>query len=158
MSKKILVIAIGMGLIAAGVFFVWNYFHPATNEYLPLDHMVTVAGKEIMVRVADTEATQVQGLSGFTGLPADQGMFFLFPKVNYYAFWMKDMRFPLDVIWLKQTNQEGIYKVVGVVLQVSPDTYPQAFTSPEPVDGFLELPAQTLDKSVVGSELVLKKK
>ncbi|MEI8224283.1 MAG: DUF192 domain-containing protein [bacterium] len=157
MYKKILGSAIGIGLLAAGVFFAWNYFHTTTNEYLPTDHVVTIGGKTIQVRIADTEAVQVQGLSGFKTLPADQGMFFIFNKLDYYAFWMKDMRFPLDIVWMKQVNDNN-YTVVNVMQNVSPDTYPQAFTSPEPVDGFLELPAYTVDASIVGNELVLNKK
>lgn len=158
MIKKILASAIGISIIAAGVFFVWHHYHPKrTNEYLPNDHMVVLGDKQIMVRIADTEATQVQGLSGFTRLPADQGMMFIFNKVDYYAFWMKDMQFPLDVLWLKRI-QEGNYKIIGAMTDVDPNTYPQAFTSPEPVDGFLELPAHTITSSVVGTKLVLKKK
>ena len=157
MNKKILGTAIGVGLLAAGVFFAWNYFRPTTNERLPLDHLVTINGRSIKVRVADTEATQVQGLSGFRTLPHDQGMLFVFNKAAYYAFWMKGMQFPLDVVWLtKRSNNH--YHAVGVVLNVGPETYPQAFTSPEPVDAFLELPANTITDAVVGSDVVLNKK
>ena len=157
MNKKILGAAIGIGLFAAGVFFAWNYFHITTNEHLPIDHVVVINGKEIQLRVADTEATQVQGLSGFTTLPTNQGMLFVFSKLNYYAFWMKDMQFPLDVVWMKQVENNK-YRAVSVIQNVSPDTYPQAFTSPQPVDAFLELPAHTVDASVVGNDLVLNKK
>ncbi len=157
MNKKILGSAIGIGILAAGVFFAWNYFHASTNEYIPVDHVITINQKQIYVRVADTEAKQIQGLSGFKVLPPDQGMLFLFKRVDYYAFWMKDMQFPLDIVWVKHISSNN-YKVVGIVQNVSPDTYPQVFTSPEPVDGFLELPAYTIDVSIVGNELVLNKK
>jgi uncharacterized membrane protein (UPF0127 family) len=157
MNKKILGSAIGIGLLAAGVFFAWNYFHTPTNEYLPVDHVITISGKQIQVRVADTEAKQVQGLSGFTTLPPDQGMFFVFNKLDYYAFWMKDMQFPLDIVWMKRVSSNR-YQVIGIMQNVSPSTYPQVFRSPEPVDGFLELPAYTVDTSIVGNELVLNKK
>lgn len=157
MYKKILGSAIGVGVIAVGVFFAWNYFHPSTNEYLPIDHVVTIGSKQIQVRIADTETKQVQGLSGFKVLPPDQGMLFLFTKADSYSFWMKDMRFPLDVVWLTRLSN-NTYRVVGVVLNVGPETYPHAFTSPEPADAFLELPAHTITDTVVGSDLVLNKK
>jgi uncharacterized membrane protein (UPF0127 family) len=45
-------------------------------------------------------------------------MLFIFEKPGRYGFWMKDMLFPLDIIWI---NQNGI--VVNVERGVTPETY-----------------------------------
>ena len=41
-----------------------------------------------------------QGLSGRPNLAAGTGMLFVFEQAGSYAFWMKDMRFPLDMVWI----------------------------------------------------------
>lgn len=54
----------------------------------------------INVEVADTAAKQEKGLSGRQSMPQDQGMLFVFQKPGYYSFWMKDMKFSLDFVWI----------------------------------------------------------
>ncbi len=34
------------------------------------------------------------------GLAADKGMLFILPEEGIYSFWMKNMHFPLDIIWI----------------------------------------------------------
>ncbi len=90
----------------------------------------------ITVSVVDTPAERMQGLSGRDGLRPNEGMLFIFPEDEIYSFWMKDMRFPIDIIWL---SAEG--EVVGATVHVGPETYPETFSSPEPVRLVLEVPA-----------------
>jgi uncharacterized protein len=75
------------------------------------------------VKVATTSAEQQQGLSGVKSLPQDQGMLFVFPTAQKYAFWMKEMKFPLDIIFMKDN------KVVDFVENV-----------PAPKNGETDLP------------------
>jgi len=63
-------------------------------------------------------------------------MLFVFPEDGKYAFWMKDMRFSIDILWL---SADG--RVVYMALNVSPDTYPQVFRPDVPARYVLELPA-----------------
>src|SRR5690242_15708811 len=69
---------------------------------LPTDTLypIEIGGQQIYVKKADTPAKQQQGLSGTASLPLDQGMLFIFPKDGTYAFWMKDMNYSLDIIWI----------------------------------------------------------
>ena len=39
------------------------------------------------------------------GLADNRGMLFLFPQENFYPFWMKNMRFPLDIIWIDKDKR-----------------------------------------------------
>jgi uncharacterized protein len=57
-------------------------------------------GLKVAVTVAATDTTREKGLSGKEGLRADEGMLFLFDQPNTYGFWMKDMKFPIDIIWI----------------------------------------------------------
>jgi hypothetical protein len=101
---------------------------------------ISVSGVPVYVKIADTEALRERGLSGTVSLPANQGMLFMFDREGYYAMWMKDMRYSLDIIWI---SEQGI--IVHIEKNLSPDTYPQAFTSTEPARTILELPAGFTD-------------
>ncbi len=62
--------------------------------------IVTVGEKEITVEVVNSPESTTQGLSGRESIGAD-GMLFIFPKKGELRFWMKDMRFDLDMIWIE---------------------------------------------------------
>lgn len=98
---------------------------------------VAIGSTEYQVEVADTIPTQAQGLSGRAGLTPGHGMLFVFRSPSIQSFWMHDMRFSIDIVWIR----DGV--VVGVVerapLPKGLDT--PTFTSPEPVDMVLELSA-----------------
>lgn len=51
------------------------------------------------VQIADTPDRMTEGLQFQQPLPYDQGMIFIFPQPQVVAMWMKDMQFPLDMIW-----------------------------------------------------------
>lgn len=97
---------------------------------------VELRGQTIRVSVADTESARRQGLSGRGGLEADEGMLFVFPEDGKYAFWMNDMSFSIDILWL---SADGT--VVYMAQNVSPDTYPRSFAPDRPARYVLELPA-----------------
>lgn len=72
--------------------------------------------------LANTAETRVKGLSGMESLPKDTVMLFVFDTPDKYGIWMKDMKFPIDIIWL---DQDG--KVITLESNVSPDTFPKVF-------------------------------
>jgi uncharacterized membrane protein (UPF0127 family) len=53
------------------------------------------------VEVADTSTERSLGLGGRKELCAECGMLFVFEQADRHGFWMKDMRFPLDILWIK---------------------------------------------------------
>lgn len=77
--------------------------------------------------VTDT-AAQGKGLGGRADVPHDYGMLFVFPKDDYYGFWMKDMLVPIDMVWLSDNGT-----VVKIDADVSPATYPYVFYPPQAV-------------------------
>jgi uncharacterized membrane protein (UPF0127 family) len=100
---------------------------------------VILSGKKIVAEVVDTPAARIRGLSGRSGLPQGRGMLFVFEEPAMQGFWMKDMNFPIDIVWI----QDGA--VVGVVDSAAPDDRPDraVYYSPVPVQYVLELPAGT---------------
>lgn len=99
---------------------------------------VLMRGVEIPVEVANDIASRAKGLSGRASLPENAGMLFTFPEPGLHQFWMPDMRFPIDIIWI----ESGI--VVGISPDAQPETdplYPRRYSPPEPVRYVLEVNA-----------------
>lgn len=65
---------------------------------------VTINKQTFSVKVATTSAQQQQGLSGVKSLPQDQGLLFIFSTPQRYPFWMKNMQFPLDIIFMRDNK------------------------------------------------------
>jgi uncharacterized protein len=64
-------------------------------------------------------------------------MFFAFTKPGQYPFWMKGMKFPIDIIWITSTHQ-----VAAIEVNESPSTYPASkFVNKIPAQYVLELKA-----------------
>jgi len=61
---------------------------------------VTIGGTTVEVEIADTQTARIQGLSGRESLAENSGMLFLWPEADYYSIWMKEMKFPIDIIWI----------------------------------------------------------
>ena len=83
---------------------------------------VIVGGKTLTVEVVETKYLLEKGLSGHKPLLSDEGMFFVFQAPQKYGFWMKDMTFPIDIIWL-----DSNYKISHIEKNVKPETYPKVF-------------------------------
>ena len=84
---------------------------------------VKIAGKKLKVDLVLTPEAQERGLSGRIGLGEDEGMLFVFDHPDKYSFWMKDMNFPIDIVWLGED-----LKVIYLKKNASPESYPQTFT------------------------------
>lgn len=65
---------------------------------------VIIGEQKILVEVVDTWPMIYKGLSGRESLAEESGMLFVFPKSDIYEFWMKEMKFPLDIIWINQNE------------------------------------------------------
>ena len=80
-------------------------------------------GEQILkVDLALTRGEQEQGLSGREGLRNDGGMLFIFSKSSVNYFWMKDMNFPIDIIWIDQN-----LKIIYIKKDAQPSSYPNSF-------------------------------
>lgn len=73
------------------------------------------------ITLADTAAKREQGLSSTPSLATSSGMLFVFSKPGRYPFWMKDMNYSLDIIWIGRDH-----KIVDITKNLSPNTYPES--------------------------------
>lgn len=112
------------------------YWYVITHTHQGLSR-ITVGDKTVYVYLADTEAKRELGLSGRESLAADEGMLFIFPIEGKPSFWMKDMKFPIDMLWIANDGS-----IIYIKENVSPDTYPEQFAPDTGLARYvLELPA-----------------
>ena len=98
----------------------------------------TSAGIEIPVEVADTLQKRSLGLGKRSGLKKDWGMLFVFEKRKTHRFWMKDMQFALDIIWLDNYRIVHIHRNVQPVI---PAEKPVILVPPDLANFVLEIEA-----------------
>lgn len=84
-------------LLGASVWFLMNAKRSGDNLF---PYAVRIGEKKYILEIADSNAEREKGLGGRENLCAECGMLFVFEESDRYAFWMKDMRFSLDIIWL----------------------------------------------------------
>jgi uncharacterized protein len=156
-SKKMIIFGIVLILIALGVLFVWRTVLSRPNPPLP-QNTVRIGSTTFTVEFATTVTEQTRGLSGRQSLADGTGMLFPFSRPGVQSFWMKDMNFPIDMIWI------GGGKVLGFAQNAKPQPGTplwglKIYTSPGGVDAVLEVPAGTVakkDEITVGAPVVIK--
>ena len=100
-----------------------------------------LGGEAFVFEVAGTNALRARGLSGRERLEPGKGMFFVFLKDDRHGFWMKDMRFSIDIIWL-----DSEYHIVDVKKDATPASYPEIFWPSRPARYVVEVPAGFFDE------------
>jgi len=105
---------------------------------------VAINDSKFQVEVAETDTEKQIGLSNTQSLPENEGMLFLFDKPGFYSFWMKEMKFPIDIIFINGN------KVTTIVTNAMP---------PSKNDGNLPLfqPTEESDKVLEVNAGIAKK-
>jgi hypothetical protein len=106
--------------------------------------VLEIGGQSVTAAIADDETEQMDGLGGFESMPENTGMLFAFGGSDYRDFWMKDMKFSLDILWLDEGGA-----ILHIEKKLAPETYPKIFSSPEPAFYVLELNAGFADRHQV---------
>ena len=113
--KKDLTIILGLVLVIVGLLiFGKGYTSPSFfqtdksptsksfgNQLMPL----SVKSLVIRAEVADNSKERKKGLSKRESLAIGEGMLFVFDKKQKYEIWMKDMQFPIDIIWIDENKK-----------------------------------------------------
>ncbi len=74
------------------------------------DSTVTINSAVFKVEIANTPEEKTKGLGYRVSLPHNQGMVFVFDNPGHYSFWMRHMRFPLDIIFILNDKVVGVYE------------------------------------------------
>lgn len=132
MSLNKIIIVFIIILIAFGAFM----FYQFSKAGVPTSK-ATIGEHTFSINVAKTPEELQQGLSGRNSLPTDQGMLFVFEEASSYGFWMKGMKFPLDIIFINND------RIVSISKDVKPaeenNTNPPVYTPTQPVTRVLEI-------------------
>ena len=75
------------------------------------------SGKVLQVEVMVKDEDRAMGLMFRPSLPLDRGMLFLFERPDFHGIWMKNCKFPIDILWLDEAH-----KVVHLAEKVPPCT------------------------------------
>ena len=145
MKESIFFIIIVILVVTAN--FIWvdkKYISEPPKEKIEESKIqyVEIAGKKIKVEVVATPEARVLGLSGREGLKEDEGLLFIFPNSAAHLFWMKDMKFSIDIIWL---DADG--RVVYIKKNARPESYPEVFKPEQNAKYVLEVLAGFSDKN-----------
>jgi uncharacterized membrane protein (UPF0127 family) len=93
----------------------------------------------IKTEYARTKEERARGLGGRASLDADSGMLFIFEQQDKYRFWMKDMRFPLDIVWIRGDEIVDITKNVPPPTSGQTDNTLPIYTTLQLADKVLEV-------------------
>jgi hypothetical protein len=146
-------VGILLSVLGIGGFFLWQAFGGGIADVFQVMRLedgtirtsvkigtqretIEINGHEIEVEIADTPEKTVLGLSGRESLGENEGMLFLFSDTRTHVFWMFDMNFPLDIIWIRD----------GVVVEIVEN-------APAPVGG--EAPTTFIPGQVANAVLEL---
>jgi hypothetical protein len=110
------------------------------NPPLPTGTLTIGDRVVVTVELARSMEQKVRGLSGRPGLKPGQGMLFVYDRPQPIGIWMKEMRFPLDILWIRE----------GRIVQIERNAPPLTPAGPERVytatgDLVLEVPAGFAD-------------
>lgn len=103
----------------------------------------TINNHTFKVKVVNSDMEKQIGLSQTKNLPPDYAMLFPFNQEGYYSFWMKDMKFPIDIIYI---NNKRIVKVFQNVAAPNQNESLKIYVSPTPADTVLEIKAGLSEK------------
>lgn len=129
-------------------------FFMQQTQRMTMPTVVAIGDIKIQVDVAATPEKRTQGLSGRQSLGEGEGLLFIFEGEGNWGFWMKDMLFPIDIIWAATDGT-----IITVTSDVAPETYPQAFYPTVPRARYvLEVPAGFSEAHgiVEGAKLVVQ--
>lgn len=147
MHKKILTVASVLLFVSSVFVLLTSVSNSKSNEkaeekmHSTSDAVFLIEDVEVQVELAQTQQEKSKGLSGRSMLPAGTGMFFIMDSPELHSFWMPDMNFPIDIIWMN----EGM-RVVDISHTVRPETYPKKFQPSTPALYVLEVPAGYAEK------------
>lgn len=131
--QQIIVWVIVLGVLAGVGYCVWTVANQMNKKYTTVD----IGKGTFRAEVADTDETRARGLGGRQELGKSEGMLFVTEKDGDIPIWMKDMRIPIDIVWLDAKK-----KVVHVKRDAWPDSEPhEVYHTPVPARYVLELPA-----------------
>ncbi len=141
--KKFIIQFVLLIAVIVGAFFIYKG-QSLNIPFLPQKTQVSkaiVGSIKINIEIADTQGKRSKGLGGRQSLASDSGMLFIFPKEDFYSFWMKGVKFPLDFIWIRGNKIIDITENVQAPIAGEKNENLPIYQSKESIDKLLEVNA-----------------
>jgi hypothetical protein len=122
---------------------VWVYTNREVeipNESTEKVSTISIEDAVIQIDIADSLEERVRGLSDRFILEENRGLLFVFEKSDFHGIWMKDMLFPIDIIWL-----DNDLSIIDFKKDVLPESYPEIFKPKEKAKYVLEVGTGFID-------------
>ncbi|MBI2028250.1 MAG: DUF192 domain-containing protein [Candidatus Levybacteria bacterium] len=107
--KKILIAFVILIIVVIGAVTTQNYLKTQNLVQTNKDPMATINNNTFELIVAKTPKEMEIGLSETSELPKNKGMLFLFESPGYYSFWMRNMKIPIDIIYINNDKIVTIF-------------------------------------------------
>ncbi len=122
-NKKLIYSIFVVVFFAISIIFLLNKSFEKNTPHNPSDiKSINIASEKIKLDLALTPEQKSKGLSFRESLARDEGMLFIFDFPGKYSFWMKDMNFPIDIIWISEDQ-----RIVYIKENATPESYPEAY-------------------------------
>lgn len=153
MRDRIQVILICILIPLGALYWYTNNQDISVREiFLPGTKTMHIADFTLRVDIANSLEERMKGLSGRENLGKNiDGVLFVFDETAYHNIWMKDMKFPIDIIWISED-----LKVINVEKNISPDTYPLKFRPDQPARYAIETNTHYSDTFGVRAGMTVK--
>lgn len=136
-----------MKIVKSKYFLIVSFFAVAMPSFFYLSgdiqykKVILDESVEIKAEVADSFWETTKGLGGRDFLPEEEGMLFVFPEDSKKSFWMKGMKFSLDIIWIN----DG--KIIDINKNAPFDDQKKVYYPDAVIDYVLEVNAGFSDKN-----------
>jgi hypothetical protein len=114
------------------------------NPPLPTASVILAGRVTVVAELARQPEEQILGLSNRPALAPGRGMLFLYERPQPVGIWMKDMRFPLDILWIREGR---IVKIEKDAPPLVPGMAERVYTAT--ADLVLEVPAGFADREKI---------
>src|SRR3989344_5019567 len=135
--KKVLLAFAVLILVIAGGILAQNYFKTNSLFQIQKNPKAIINNNSFELTVVNTPKEMETGLSETSSLPQNKGMLFLFKAPGHYPFWMKDMKMPIDIIYINNNKIITIFSKANP--PSGPDESPIIYRPDEPSDKVLEI-------------------
>jgi uncharacterized membrane protein (UPF0127 family) len=122
----------------------WQTIYPKTKP-------MKIGEVEVLASIAESWPDRIKGLSDTPYLPENVVKVFIFDSAGLHSFWMKDMNYSIDIIWVDEKSE-----IVHIEEDASPESFPAMFVTKVPakyvietVTGFTKVNGISLGDKVV---------
>lgn len=140
--KKIILLFGLLILVGLGIAFAQKY----PVETLFKQTTAVVNNSTFKLILAKSQKEKEVGLSEKKSLEQNAGMLFVFEKPDFYSFWMKNMKFPIDIIFIKDNKIITVYQNAKPPINNENNSL-TIYKPEEPVDKVLEINSGLSEKN-----------